>query len=221
MLGSAAGVVVWIVDPFTPSRSAPLGRIEAPKPAEFSQRFDHDRALELLDGFGIDAKRRAGALSRGQLSAALASLALASRADLVMLDEPHLGMDAPSRALLNRACVEYAACMPGSLILSTHLVDETSGLFERVVVLDRGRVVAADDVDSLCAAYARVDGPYELISSLPTLQPVERLGNNASAVVVRSDAPDLLDALAMPVTLQELSGALSGLQPSILSNDAS
>lgn len=185
------------------------------------ERFDHDRALELLDGFGVDARRRAGALSRGQLSAALASVALASRADLVMLDEPHLGMDAPSRALLNRACVEFAAGMPGSLILSTHLIDETAGLFERVVVLDRGRVVADDDVDSLCAAYARVDGPYELISRLPTLQPVERFGNHASAVVVRSDAADLRDVRVMSVTLQELSGALSGLQPSTLSNAAS
>ena len=185
------------------------------------ERFDRDRALELLDGFGIDARRRAGALSRGQLSAALASVALASRADLVMLDEPHLGMDAPSRALLNRACVEYAATMPGSLILSTHLVDETAGLFERVVVLDRGRVVAADDVDSLCAAYARVDGPYDLISSLPTLQPVERIGNRGSAVVARTDAPDPRDAHVTPVTLQELTGALSMLSPSTRSTKIS
>lgn len=177
-------------------------------------RFDQERARELLDAFGIDPRRRAGALSRGQLSAALTTLALASRADLVMLDEPHLGMDAPSRALLNRACVEDAADMPGTLIISTHLVDETAGLFERVVILDRGQVVASDDVDSLCAAYARVDGPYDLISSLPTLQPVERIGNRGSAVVARTDAPDPHDAHVTPVTLQELSGALSVLAPS-------
>lgn len=172
-------------------------------------RFDVERARELLDAFSIKPRRRAATLSRGQRSAAYASLALASRAPVTLLDEPQLGMDAPSRALLYRACVEEQSLIPRVMLMSTHLIDEAAALFERVVVLDQGRVGADAVVDDLCDTYVRVEGTYEVVSRLPTLQPPARLGTTASGIVRRSDVPALTEARLTGVTLQELSGALT------------
>jgi len=172
-------------------------------------RFDEPRAVELLTAFGITLRRYAASLSRGQRSAAYASLALASRASITLLDEPQLGMDAPSRALLYQAIVEEQALLPRTMVMSTHLINETAGLFERVVVLDRGRVAADAPVDELCASYVRVEGQFEVVSQLPTLQPPERLGTTARAIVKRDKVPASTNAHLSAVSLQELSSALT------------
>lgn len=167
--------------------------------------FDTGRALELLAAFGVNPKRFS--LSRGQVSAGLASIALASRAPVTLLDEPTLGLDAPSRALLAQAIVEEQAERPRCIVLSTHLIDESADLFERVLVLHDGRLKVDADAEELLSVHARVEGPAADIDALPTVGPIERLGNHATAIVRRDDAPAQLRA--RPVRLQELATVLT------------
>lgn len=177
--------------------------------ARVHERFDEARASELLAALGIKLRRYPASLSRGQRSAAYVSLALASRARITLLDEPQLGLDAPSRALLYRAIVEEQALQPRTMVMSTHLIDEAAGIFERVVVLDRGRVSEDASVDELCASYVRVEGYHEVVAQLPTLQPPELLGSTARAIVRRDDIPASTEAHLSAVGLQELVGALT------------
>lgn len=178
--------------------------------ARVHPRYDKPRALELLAAFGVEPGQRS--LSRGQLSAGLASLALASRAPVTLLDEPTLGMDAPSRALLAKAVVEEQAEHPRLIVLSTHLIDESADLFERVLVLHQGQLVVDDDAEELRAAHVRVQGPAADLEGLPVVGPIERLGNLATGIVRRDDAPSHLRAV--PVGLQELASVLTEGAPS-------
>lgn len=172
-------------------------------------KFDRQRALELMDAFGVSVGRRAVTLSRGQRAAAYASLALASRAPVTLFDEPQMGMDAPSRAVFHRACVEEQSLIPRTMVISTHLIDESASLFERVVVLDRGRVAADQDADDLRAHYARVEGPHDTVAKLPTLAPPESFGTTSSGIVARASIPDSPEVRVSAVSLQELSGFLT------------
>jgi len=172
--------------------------------------YDKPRALELLEAFGVDPGQRS--LSRGQLSAGLASLALASRARVTLLDEPTLGLDAPSRALLAKAIVEEQGDHPRLIVLSTHLIDECADLFERGLVLHEGRLVVDDDAEELRSAHVRVQGPVADLEGLPVVGPIERLGNQATGIVRRDDAPSHLRAV--PVRLQELASVLTEGAPS-------
>lgn len=168
--------------------------------------YDRKRALDLLDRFHV---RLSGlSLSRGQRSAALACLALAARAPLTMLDEPWLGLDAPSRALLGEVIIEEQLDHPRAMLVSTHLIDESADLFEHVVILDRGRVVAASNTDALLTAYARAEGPTSVIAGLPIVGSVRQLGAQSSAMVPREAArhPEL--RLTSP-SLEDLSAALT------------
>ncbi|MDO5676256.1 MAG: ABC transporter ATP-binding protein [Propionibacteriaceae bacterium] len=167
--------------------------------------FDAVRAAELLAMFKVDPRQFS--LSRGQVSAGLVSLALASRAPVTLLDEPTLGMDAPSRALLARAIVEEQAEQPRCIVLSTHLIDESADLFERVLVLHHGRLRVDADAEELLSVHVRVEGAAADIEALPTVGPIERLGNHATAIVRRDDAPAHLRT--RPVRLQELATVLT------------
>jgi ABC-2 type transport system ATP-binding protein len=105
-------------------------------------------ARRLIDQFEIP-NAKIGRLSRGKRAALTCVMGLAARAPVTMFDEPHLGMDAPSRyAFYDEVLRDYLA-HPRTIVISTHHIDEVASLFGRVVVLERGRVLVEDDTDAL------------------------------------------------------------------------
>lgn len=173
--------------------------------ARVYEGFDLARFADLMRRFGVEP--RSSAQSRGAVSSALACLALASRAPLTMLDEPTLGMDAPSRRTLAEAIIEEQGEVPRIMMVSTHLIDESAALFERVVVLKAGRVIADGEPDELTGDYRRVYAPVELIATLEPVGPVARLGDRAEAIVAAQQVP--ASARPGPVGLQDLVTALT------------
>lgn len=167
--------------------------------------FDQRRFLQLMDRFGVDP--RTSTQSRGSVSSGLVCLALAARAPLTMLDEPTLGMDAPSRRIFAETIVEEQLEVPRIMIVSTHLIDESADLFERVIVLEEGVVRADADPSVLVAGFRRVAGALDAVAALETVGPVARLGNHAEAIAHAGSVPDSMRAA--PVGLQELVSALT------------
>ncbi|MET0580221.1 MAG: ABC transporter ATP-binding protein, partial [Ilumatobacteraceae bacterium] len=112
-------------------------------------RWDHDMALGLLDVFHLSTRTRVGALSRGQRSALAVTIGIATRAPLTMFDEPHLGMDAPSRYAFYDALLADYIAHPRTIVLSTHLIDEAASLLEDVVIIDHGRLLTHQPAEEL------------------------------------------------------------------------
>lgn len=120
--------------------------------------WDADYAARLLDLFEVDPRKTLSSLSRGKRSAVGATIGLASRAPLTIFDEVYLGMDAPTRyAFYDELLKDYAE-HPRTIVLSSHLVEETERLFEHVVVVDRGRVLLAEPADDMRARGTSVTG---------------------------------------------------------------
>lgn len=134
--------------------------------ATVRRNWDGEYAAQLLDAFGLDAKKRPGRLSRGQKSAFGVVIGLASRAPLTIFDEVYLGMDAPSRYrfydLLLADYVEH----PRTFILSSHLISEIEKLFSGVTILDSGKLHLSEDAEDLRAQGATITGPAEQVDAL-------------------------------------------------------
>ncbi|WP_336660268.1 ABC transporter ATP-binding protein [Leucobacter sp. USHLN153] len=114
-----------------------------------------DRLIRL---FRIPTKPIVKKFSRGQLSALGIVLGLASRSPITFFDEPYLGLDATARNIFYDELLREYAEHPRTIILSTHLIDEMDQLLERVIILDRGRVVRHEGVDELRGAAYQVAG---------------------------------------------------------------
>ena len=127
--------------------------------------FDTDLADRLMDTFELDPRKRPSALSRGKKSAFGVVVGLATRAPLTMLDEVHLGMDAPSRYAFYDALLADYAEHPRTIVVSSHLIDEIQRLLEHVVILDEGRVLLADDADALRSRGATVTGQADAVDA--------------------------------------------------------
>lgn len=111
-------------------------------------------------------RKRVGTLSRGQKAALGCVLGLAARTPVTIFDEPHLGMDAPTRyAFYEELLADYMR-HPRTMILSTHLIEEVSSLFEEVLIIDHGRLVVHDETESLRSKGASITGPADDVDAV-------------------------------------------------------
>ncbi|RJL31213.1 ABC transporter ATP-binding protein [Bailinhaonella thermotolerans] len=105
---------------------------------------------ELLERFGLTGleRRQTGGLSGGQRRRLAVALAFAGRPRLVFLDEPTTGLDVEARHALWEGVRAYHA-EGGTVVLTSHYLEEVEALAERVLILDRGRVVRDGTVEDI------------------------------------------------------------------------
>jgi ABC-2 type transport system ATP-binding protein len=107
-----------------------------------------------LAGLEECAKRRFGELSGGQRQRLYCGLAICGDPDLLFLDEPTVGLDVEGRRLFISLIGEWARSGK-TIVLTTHHMEEAGQLASRVVVMDRGSVLADESPEAL---RARVPG---------------------------------------------------------------
>ncbi len=110
---------------------------------------------EVIGRMGLTGSRdvRVNRLSGGQRQRLLVGTALVSRPRLLVLDEPSTGMDPLARQDLWTALLGHRD-KGGTVLLSTHSMEEAAALCDRVAILDRGRVAALGTPAELVAGHA-------------------------------------------------------------------
>jgi ABC-2 type transport system ATP-binding protein len=108
---------------------------------------------EVIAMVELDDKRRArvGKLSGGQKQRLALACALVSDPDLLFLDEPTTGLD-PQARLKVWGIVEGFKARGGTVLLTTHYMEEAARLCERVAIMDHGKMLALDRPAALVAS---------------------------------------------------------------------
>ncbi len=96
------------------------------------------RRKALTERFGLDTSKRARAYSRGNRQKVALIAALASEAELLLLDEPTAGLD-PLMEAVFRDCVIEEQRNGRTILLSSHLLSEAEALSDRVTIIRDGR----------------------------------------------------------------------------------
>jgi len=125
---------------------------------------------QLVDRFELIADKKIRAYSHGNRQKILLIAAFASRADLLLLDEPTTGLD-PLMEEVFRACVRDAHDRGQTVLLSSHILSEVDALCDRVAMLRGGRIVESGRLDVLRGlaalhVHARLDSPVPDLSGL-------------------------------------------------------
>ncbi len=174
---------------------------------------------ELLGRFGLSdlARRQCGGLSGGQKRRVAVALAFAGRPRVVFLDEPTTGLDVAARHALWDGVRTFHAD-GGTVVLTSHYLDEVEALAERVVVIGGGRVLADDTVAAVrgLVAIRRVSltGAVPL-PSLPGVVGVEHDGERTH--LLTPDADRLVrDLVAHDVAFTDLEVRPTSLEEAFL-----
>jgi ABC-2 type transport system ATP-binding protein len=188
---------------------------------------------QVLESLALEEKRdaRVGNLSGGQKQRLAVACALVGDPELLFLDEPTTGLDPQSRLQLWQQITSFRE-RGGTVLLTTHYMDEAERLCDRVAIVDHGRVIAlgapAELIRSLHAAdVIEVHSEPPLseadLRALPGVSEIHQRGPNQALAVasVTETVPALLAAVERAgarlahlsthrATLEDLFVALTG-----------
>jgi len=171
-------------------------------------RVDRKYRDELIERFALDPSKRVRAYSKGNRQKVLLIAALASRAELLILDEPTTGLD-PLMEQTFRDCVREAAANGQTVFLSSHILSEVEALSDRVAIIRAGELVEVGTLADLRHLSAlSVDATFDTappdLTRIPGVTGVQVDGNHVRCHVVGPVEP-LLAVLAASGVHQLLS----------------
>ena len=173
-----------------------------------NRRFDQQYAESRLGELGIPLKRKAGKLSGGQQAQLALTLALARRPRLLVLDEPMAMLDPVARHDFMASVMMAMAADGVSVVLSSHVLAELERVADYLILMSRGRVQLAGEVDDLLASHRVLSGPAaEADRYAERLSVVHaRRGEAQAHLLVRATADEPVPPgwEAHPVGLEEL-----------------
>lgn len=112
---------------------------------------DKKEALEILDKFGLKEKANdlVQQLSRGMQQKTAVAVCLATGADILMLDEPTLGLDVASSIELRHILRNLVEKEGKTILLSTHDMNLVEAIADRVAIMNKGKIVVCERKEKL------------------------------------------------------------------------
>ncbi|MEA2040101.1 MAG: ABC transporter ATP-binding protein [Thermodesulfobacteriota bacterium] len=148
-----------------------------------------ERCDALLDLFQLEHKRDdlVKNLSKGMKQKLAIALAFINDPDLVLLDEPTLGLDVHGARLVKECIVRLAKQENKTVLMTTHQMDVVEEICDRVAIINQGRLIALDSAEKLCSAFGReyyevrLKGRFDtsFLKTLPIFRDVEVIHSDA------------------------------------------
>ena len=179
-------------------------------------------AEEVLAIAGIEdiRDRKFGQLSGGQKQRVLFALALCGDPDLLFLDEPTVGLDVEARHLLWDQ-IRKLLQRGKTVLLTTHYLEEADALADRIVVINKGTLIAQGTPAEIkaCTAGKRIrcmtQLPMEVVRKIPGAQEVRE---DRGALLIHTAQPEnvLRQLLQLDLELSEIEVTSAGLEEAFL-----
>lgn len=177
---------------------------EALRFAEYLRpNWDGDRAMELLEKFEVSPTSKINELSRGRRSGLGIALGLSANAELTMLDETYLGLDAPSRYVFYDELLQDFMGRPRMFIISSHLIEEVARVMEDIVIIDKGKLLIHDSHEALSMRGAAITGHEDDVNTFIEGHEVigERSLGRTKSAMVYGDINDAFKSAARSANL--------------------
>lgn len=128
--------------------------------AAFYPAWDHDLAGSLVERLGLPRERRLRELSRGMQAKTGLALALAPRPELLILDDPTSGLDPVVRREFLETIIEEVQGEGGTVLFSSHLLNELERVADEVAILHEGRLRLGGSLEELKSGVKKLRAVY-------------------------------------------------------------
>jgi ABC-2 type transport system ATP-binding protein len=154
--------------------------------AGFYPDWDYKFADELADKLGLPKNTKVKALSKGQNSSLALLLALGHRPDIVILDDPTLGLDPIARKDFLRHVIELLQSNGVTVFFSSHLLYEIEPVADHIAILDQGVIIKASRTEQLRESvrkFVLIPKQEVNFSKLAGILDILKVGDNVSITV--------------------------------------
>ena len=135
-------------------------------------RFDRAKAEALLAGTAVKRTSKVRELSKGMVTQLHLALVMAIDAQLLVLDEPTLGLDILYRKTFYDALLNDYFDRQRTIVVTTHHVEEVQDVLTDVAFIDRGRIVLESSMDAVASRYLELLVHPERAAEARALQPI-------------------------------------------------
>ena len=134
--------------------------------------FDLTKARKILSKTNIKRSSRIRALSRGMVVQLHLSIVMAIDAELLVLDEPTLGLDLSYRKEFYSQLIEDYFDGNKTIIISTHQIEEIEGVLSDIVFLDQGKEVLSGSIEDLNQRFLELRPKADNLEKAKALNPL-------------------------------------------------
>lgn len=202
------------------SASTPVGGLKVKDylraASVYFPKWDKEMEKQLMEEFQLERKKRLSQLSKGMLSMLTIIVALASKAEFTFLDEPVAGLDVIAREQFYKILVEEYMETGRTFVISTHILEEASDVFEEVILIKEGRILLKENTEELKGRAFHVSGLAEEVegatAGLATFHK-ERIGRSLGVTVLLKQGETIgknYDVSVQPLNLQKIFVSLCG-----------
>lgn len=139
----------------------------------FPEQWDKKLFSDMIDYFELSRKKKIKHLSNGQRAQVSLSLALAPKPELLIMDDPTLGLDAAIRRQFLEGMIELIMRQGRTVLFSSHILGDVERVADRIAVIDKGVLRANCSLEQFRTAVKKVI--FSFADSVPTEVDIEGL----------------------------------------------
>jgi ABC-2 type transport system ATP-binding protein len=152
-------------------------------------RWNQSRYDEVIRNFNVQARQKISELSRGERAGVSLALALGQNPELLVLDEPTLGLDMVAKRTLLESLLYTDADQESTIIYCSHQMEEIERIADNLVIIERGRLRHMSAPDALCSRVRQwaAEFPTELdLRKLQGLLELQRIDGISHMIMLDS-----------------------------------
>ncbi len=139
--------------------------------ASQNPRWKESTAINLLAKSGLSPKHKISKLSKGMKTKLYLLVTLSLDVDLLILDEPTLGLDIVFRKEFFNTILGEFFDENKTILISTHQVEEVEQILQEIIFIDKGQILLHEDVEALKDRFKLVSVPVDRRAELMAANP--------------------------------------------------
>ncbi len=174
--------------------------------SQVNQNYDYGFALEMMERFELDGKKKFHHLSLGMKTMVSTIICLASNKEVILLDEPVLGFDAIMRMEFYDMLAESFQRHPRMIIVSTHIIEEIAKTIQKLIIIDKGSIRFFDTLQSVETKAFRISGLQKDVEAATRNRTVigqDTMGGLATSYIFDTPPKQMASLEIQPMSLQE------------------
>ncbi len=172
---------------------------------EVYPNYNIEYEKELMEAFQPNMKKMHMKLSSGMKNIVNLIIALSANPDILLLDEPYVGLDPINREILYKFLIDKYFDGEHTVIISSHMITEIEGYFEHAIIIDKGEILINDEIDNIkkkaVVVSVNEDVKNELETTVNVLS-VDRIGSRYDVYVY--DDMDVVNDIVKEAILTQM-----------------